>query len=221
MAEIGKNFISLVAIGGLNPQILNVDFLKGNKIVPTDEPPFDKLFQQEKPFTSFISTPIVSDLVLENIQFIVEVGRFQIRDMAISEWTETRVLDIAIKYFEVLPYTPLKIVGVNLNATITFGTPQETQNFQHIFLPENSKVVGIISKDNIVADLVLRYPYSDNGGRITLTLSRQNKTNIKRTVNLNYEFNFVDWTNFKAELSKISQIAEYFDSILGELLQGI
>ena len=51
MAEINKNFISFVALGRPNPQILNVDFLKDNKIVPVDEPPFDKLFQQEKPFT--------------------------------------------------------------------------------------------------------------------------------------------------------------------------
>ena len=73
--------------------------------------------------------------------------------------------NIAIKYFEVLPYTPLKVVGINLNATITFDTSQEAENFQQMFLPENSKVVTIISKDNIAADLVLRYPYSDTGGR--------------------------------------------------------
>ena len=221
MAEISKNFISLVALGGLNPQILNVDFLKVNKIVPTSEPPFDKLFQQQKPFTKFISTPIVSELLLENIHFIVEEGRFQIRDVAVSEWDKTKVLAIAIKYFEVLPYTPLKTVGLNLNATITFETNQEAQKFQQIFLPEKSKVIGIISKENIVADLVLHYSYSDNGERISLSLSQQNNTKIKRILNFNYEFDFIDWTHFGAELNKISQISKYFDSILEQLLKGI
>ncbi|MCK4819585.1 hypothetical protein KA005_27705 [bacterium] len=47
MASQSKNFISIVALGGQNPQILNVDFLKNNKIIPIDEAPFDQLFKQE------------------------------------------------------------------------------------------------------------------------------------------------------------------------------
>lgn len=221
MAEINKNFIGLVALGRLNPQILNVDFLKDNKIVPTDKPPFDKLFQQEEPFTRFVSTPVLSELLLENIQFIIEGGRFKIRDVDISEWAETKVLDIARKYFEVLHYTPLTVVGVNLNATITFGTPEESVNFQQLFLSENSKVLEIISKDNVDADLVLRYPYSDDGARITLTLNQDTKATNKRVVNFNYEFDFTDWTNFNSELSKFQQIGEYFNSVLSQLLKVI
>ena len=220
MAEISKNFISLVALGRPNPQILNVDFLKANKILPVDEPPFDKLFQQEKPFTNFVSTPILSELVLENIQFIVEVSRFQIRDSAVSEWTETKVLDIARKYFEVLPYTPLTVVGINLNVMITFVTPEESVNFQQMFLPENSKVLEIISKNNIAADLVLRYPYSDNKARIVLTLNQPIKARHKRAVNFNYEFDFTNWPDFATELGKIPEIGKYFDSIVSRLLKG-
>jgi hypothetical protein len=221
MAEISKNFISLVALGGLNPQILNVDFLKNNKIVPLNEPPFDKLFQQQKPYTKFISTPVLSNLVLENIEFIVEEGRFQIRDVAISEWAETKIFNIAIQYFKILHYTPLNIIGVNLNATIGFETLQEAQNFQKLFLPENSKIISILSKDNVVADFILRYPYSDDSERIMLSLSQKNKSNKERIANLNYEFNFIDEKNFQTELSKISQIGKYFDLILNQLIKSI
>ena len=221
MAKISKNFVSIVAMGSLNPQILNVDFLKDNKIVPIDKPPFDILFQQDKPFTRFISTPVLSNLVLENIEFIIEQGRFQIRDVAVSEWAKTKVMDITKRYFNVLRYTPLKVIGINFNATISFSGLEEVVNFQKLFLSENAKVTSIISKDNITAGLVLCYPYSDNGGRITLILERLNKTKDKRVVSFNYEFDFVDWPKFKAELGRITEIADYFDSILSQILESI
>ena len=218
MAEIRKNFISLVALGRPNPQILNVDFLKSNKIVLMDDPPFDKLLQQEKPFTRFISTPVMSNLVMENIEFVVDEGRFQIRDTAVSEWSETKILDIAQKYFHVLPYTPLQIIGLNFNSTIMFSTPEEAANFQLLFLSKNNKIMQIICEDNITAGLVLSYPYSDNGGRILLTLNRPNEANDERTVNFNYEFNFIDWPNFNMELARVSGVGDYFDSTLDKLL---
>ena len=221
MAKINKNFISFVVLGSPNPQILNVDFLKDNKIVPVDESPFDKLFQREKPLTKFLSTPVVSNLVLENIDFLVDEQRFQIRDTVISEWTETKIFEIATKYFAVLRYTPMKVVGFNFNATIAFESPKETTNFQELFLDKNSGILSLISKDNIDASLVLKYPYSNSGGRIALTVSQFDKANNTRSVNFNYEFDFSDWEKFKAELEKMPEVAGYFDSILAKLIKAI
>lgn len=220
MAEIGKNFISLVALGRPNPQILNVDFLKDNKIVPTDEPPFDKLFQQEKPFTRFISTPVVSNLVLGNIEITVDEARFQIRDIAVSNWTETKIFDIAKKYFKVLPHTPLNAVGINLSSTITFTTNKETADFQQFLLPKNSGILKVISADNISANLVLLYPYGASG-RITLMLNQPKNTDNQRIINFNYEFDFTDWSKFADELEKVPEIGGYCDSILSQLLKAI
>lgn len=221
MAELSKNFISFVALGGQNPQILNLDFLKANDIIPVKEPPFDELLKQEKPVKKFVSVPGFANLVLENIEFIVDERRFQIREKDLSEWTDTRILEIAKKYFEVLRYTPLKLVGVNLNSTITFKTTEEAGKFQELFLSKDGRLAQIISMDNVTASIVLRYPYANKRGRVMLTVDQPNKENKKRTVNFNYEFDFTDWANFRSELDKISEIADYADSIVDELLKDI
>ena len=221
MASQSKNFISLVALGGQNPQILNLDFLKINDIIPVSEPPFDQLLKEERPVKKFVSVPGFTNLVIGNLEFIVDEQRFQIRDSAVSEWMETKIIDIAKKYFEVLPYTPLKLVGVNLNSTITFHSSEEAINCQQLCLPQDSGLARIISQDNVSASSILRYPYRDDGGRVTLTIEQPNKENNKRLVNFNYEFDFTDWVNFRSELGKISEIAEYSESILGQLLEAI
>jgi len=221
MAELSKNFISFVALGGQNPQILNIDFLKAGDIIPVNQPPFDELLKQEKPVKKFVSVPGFANLVLDNIEFIVDESRFQIREKGISEWSDTKILEIAKKYFEVLRYTPLKLVGLNLNSIITFGSSKEATSFQELFLSENSRIVGIIGKDKIAASIVFRYPYSNQGARITLTIEQPNKENKKRAVNFNYEFDFTSWTKFGSELGKISEISNYFDSIIQKLLEAI
>lgn len=221
MAELSKNFISFVALGSQNPQILNVDFLKRERIVPIDQPPFDTLFQQKKPFSKFISTPVLSNLVLDTIEFIIDEQRFQIRDKSVTDWVDTKILYIAQRYFEILKYTPLKVVGINMNSKITFSTSKEEERFQRLFLMQESKIVQVLSKNNIRASTVLRYAYSDNGGRIALTIEQPKKINDERIVNFNYEFDFTDWTKFKSELMKFPDVAKYCDSVLNQLLEAI
>lgn len=223
MATQSKNFVSFVAIGGLNPQILSVDFLKANSIIPTNDHPFDTLLKQGAAPDKFISVPGLANLIVANIEFLVDGQRFQIRDTKISEWNETKILDIAINYFRVLPYTPLKLVGVNFNSTITFTTPEEAGNFQELFFPRNSQVARIISKQSISVSLMLRYPYSDSisPGRIQLTIEQPDAENKRRVVNINYEFDFTDWVTFETELKKVPEIGKYCDRILKRFLEAI
>jgi len=222
MASQNKNFISLVALGGQNPQILNLDFLTKEKIIPVDKAPFDALLKQEKPLKKFVSVPGLTNLIIGDIEFVVDEQRFQIRDRVISEWTETTILNIASKYFKVLHYTPLKIVGINLNSTIAFSSEEEARSCQELCLPRDSRLVSIVSNDNISASLALRYPY-DEGGRITLTIEQPNKEKDKRVVNLNYEFDLAtqDWSKLNDELSKFPDIAKYADSIFDRLLGAL
>ncbi len=221
MASHSKNFISFVALGGPNPQILNIDFLKNNKILPLDQEPFVSISAQEKLVKKFVSVPGFTNLILDNIEFLVDESRFQIREKEISEWGDTKILEIAKKYFEILPYTPLKLVGINLNSIITFDSPKEETNFQELFISKNSRILSIIGKGKIAASIVLRYPYSNQGGRITLTVEQPNKENKKRSINFNYEFDFTSWKELGSELGKISEISGYSDSIIQKMLEAI
>ncbi len=219
MGNVQKNYINLVAIGGQNPQILNLDFLKSNKILPVDEEPFRSILSQAKPQIEFVSVPGFVRLVVGNIEFIVNADRFQIKEAAISKWAETKIVKISEKYFEILRYTPLKIVGFNLNSTIIFDNTEMSQNFQNLFLPQNAPILKIINKGEIAAGVVLRYPYSAGGERFTIALEQQGKVDNKRTINFNYEFDFTDWPKFKSELVKVAEIEAYADSIIGQLMK--
>jgi hypothetical protein len=221
MANLKKNFLSFVALGGQNPQILNLDFLKTNNIIPVNAPPFEELLKQEKPVKKFVSVPGLANLVLGNIEFVIDQRMFQVRETEISRWVENKIIDITKRYFQVLPHTPLKLVGVNFNSTIIFETPEEAANCQKLCLPDGSQFPRIISRDNIIASSVLRYPYQDDGGRITLIVEQPNKENTERMININYEFDFTNWPNFNKELARFPQITGYVESIFAELLKVI
>lgn len=218
MASINKNHISLVAIGRQNPQILTVDFLRSEGIIPKDESPFKELFQGEKPFTEFISTPPFTKLAFGPIEFFVDEKRFQVRANGITDWCENAVMSIAEKYYQVLPHTPLQIVGINLNATLTFSSVEEGIGFQSLFLPEDSRILGLIENE-VTASTVLQYPYANNDGRITLTFEKPNKEKTKRGINFNYEFDFTDWDSFRAKLTQFPEIASYWDGMIEKLLE--
>jgi hypothetical protein len=221
MASVGKNFINFVAIGGQNPQILNIDFLKNNQIIPLEREPFATLLAQENPCKKFVSVPGFTNLVLGDIEFIVDEMRFQLQENKVSLWSQTTILEIAKRYYKVLPYTPLKLVGINLNSTIAFDSLEEAQNCQKLCLPEDSDIRKIVSADNISASLTLRYPYSTGQGRVTLTIEHPSKENDRRRINLNYEFDFVDWDNFRAELDGILEVQEYANSLFDRLLEAL
>ena len=221
MASQSKNFISFVAIGRPNPQILNIDFLRNNRILPLEEESPGRLPDQEKDVKKFVSVPGFANLALENIEFIVDEGRFQITEKDLSEWTETKILEIAKRYFKVLPYTPLKVVGVNLNSTVSFKTSDEACRFQELLLPKDGRLAKILSADTVTASIVLRYSYPTQGGRAALTIDQPDKDNKKRVVNFNREFDFMDWQTFANELDKISDVSQYADSVIEHLLKVI
>jgi hypothetical protein len=222
MATQSKNFVSFVALGGQNPQILSIDFLKANQIIEVEKPPFDELVKQDKPPVKFISVPSFTNLVIGKISFIVDEQRFIIREDGIQEWSETKILDIADKYFRVLPYTPLKVVGINFNSLVTFDTPEEAKRCQELCLGEDSKLAKIVGQDNILTSCVLRYEYGTHGdGRITLRIEQPNKEGTKRQINFNYEFDFTDWDTFRAKLQKVQDVSDYCDTILDKIMENL
>ena len=218
MANIQKNFASVVALGSQNPQILNEDFLKINKIIPTDQATFEKR-------TNFISTPPFATIAFGSVQIIVEEQRFQIREAGLSDWEKSCIFDIAKEYYKVLEYTPVTTVGINLNAQASFENSEEASNLQKLFMPVTSSISKIIAKKNTDVSTIIRYPYSDSG-RAMLTIDKSTPDGLNRLLSFNYEFvcpseNQAKWSKFNDELEKIGELSGYFSSILNDLLKEI
>jgi hypothetical protein len=217
MADVQKNFASIVALGSQNPQILNEDFLKNNKIIPADQAPFEKC-------TNFVSTPPFVTIGFGPIEILVDEQRFQIREAGLSDWN-TSIFNIAMNYYSILKYTPVSTVGLNLHCQIDFENVEESEGFQKLLLPEKSKIVEIISKDNVDISIRLRYPHTNNG-RMLVTIDRTVPEKLQRKLSFNYEFDCLkngqtNWPIVEAELSNINNMSDYFSDIINKLLEAI
>ena len=219
MAKLVNNYASVVVLGRQNPQILNVDFLKQENIIPTDKPPFVKYMDPKKPFSGFLSTPPLAQLIFDNITFLVEENRFQIKEESIGKWTDTHVISIAEKYYETLQYTPNKVVGVNINSAVIFKSQEEASRFQELFIKNDCFVFQTINEKNMQASSVFRFFSSTLDGRITLAFNQL--VGLKRDINFNYEFDYQDLSNFKEELKKYPKIVEYSQEVITNLINGV
>ncbi|MDI6687093.1 MAG: hypothetical protein QME06_02610 [Desulfobacterales bacterium] len=115
--KIEYNFITLVALGSFNPAIVSPDFLNTVCELKLGEPD-----DQSPP-----DIPVIRHLKFHNLKFTVEMNRLQIMETEIENITETRVLSIFNVYYEKLPYTPLKAVGVNINCDLIAEMETKTE----------------------------------------------------------------------------------------------
>ena len=115
--KIDYNFITLVALGSFNPAIVSPNFLNTvcelNLGEPVDQSPPD--------------IPVIRHLQFQNLKVTVEMNRLQIMETVIENITKTRVLSIFNIYYEKLPYTPLKAVGVNINCDLLAEMETKTE----------------------------------------------------------------------------------------------
>ena len=124
-----------------------------------------------------------------------------------------------------MKYTPVRTVGINLNCQVDFENVEESIKFQKLLFPEKSKVLEIISEDNIDISMRLRYPHSDNG-RVLLTIDRSSQDKLQRQLSCNYEFDCIEgketnWKKVETELSNVNNISDYFSDIIGKLLEAV
>lgn len=102
------NFISVVALGNFNPAIVSPRFLndvcKLNLGEPDDQSPPE--------------IPVHRSLRFQNLKFSADMDRLQIIESEIKDIFRTRSLNIFNSYYENLPHTPLRAVGVNINCDL-------------------------------------------------------------------------------------------------------
>jgi len=110
------------------------------------------------------------------------------------------------------------LVGVNLSVKMAFSSEEEDAAFQSLFLPNGAKIFELIEQNSTNANITLRYPFSGRKGRSSLTINQKSKEANERIVNFNYEFDYESLENLRSELSAISEVFEYYDSLLGKIL---
>jgi hypothetical protein len=105
--KVKPNFKSVVVIGGFNPTILTPDFLKD----------VCKFNSSHEPLG--MTTAVQTEIKYGNTIFLMELNRFQIIVKEVENFDPLFPLDLMLLYLNVLQYTPITLLGVNLNYTLS------------------------------------------------------------------------------------------------------
>ncbi len=122
VVEFKIHRLALVTLAGNNnPTILNQDFLKDNKIVPSE-------WTLENPP---ISTPVIAQVTFkERIAIVAEFEKLQfIENKSERIPGGSPVIGIADKYINILPYVQYKALGINFFASSFFNNKESIREF--------------------------------------------------------------------------------------------
>lgn len=115
--DIKYNHVNLVALGNFNPAIISPDFIKNDCGLELGE-----LTEQSPPIV-----PVLKKLQFERVLINIDLGRLEIKETNVRDDLETRVLEIFKSFYQILPYTPLTAVGVNINCNLVFENSEERE----------------------------------------------------------------------------------------------
>nr|MBF0220794.1 hypothetical protein [Desulfobulbaceae bacterium] len=105
--KVKNNFVSIIALGNFNPAILSPDFLKDScKFETTDE-------------AKGKATPVVTAIEFGDTSFILELEKFQIMERNQSSIDFLRIMSVMVNYLDVLKFTPVHVMGLNINVDIS------------------------------------------------------------------------------------------------------
>lgn len=198
------NFKSVVILGGFNPNILSPSFLHDRCQFRSSQDPKGQ------------TTPVVSELVFGHTQFLMELSKFQVMVKDIDNFSELFPLDIAIKYLEVLEYTPLQMLGVNFSYEMS-----ELQTKAISDALKNPGKIGAVlgmDPDSITLGLIKRS--SSEFAVKEFSLAHQIDTDIKNSVRITVNENSVSINN-NFEVNRLDEsrnrlkiIAERYEEIV-------
>lgn len=218
MITCQSKFFSIILIGRQNPQILTHDFLLKNNIIPFDKSPFKDIATkqpEEKPYSDFLSTPVLTKLTYKNINIIVEEGRYQITDISNTLPTDSPIVIFTKNYFSVLKYTPFVLGGFNFNNLITFSSKDEKVGFENKFISDRNSIYKELGINNFEISLQVDCPFNQN--KIEVSISKIIGNDLAKVLNFNYEFRYKDIDSFIGNLDEVSILLDKFKSILSKL----
>ncbi len=214
-------FFSIVLVGRQNPQILNHDFLTKNNVLPVDTEPFISLLtnadEEKKPFTAFLSTPVVTTLSYDYISIIVEENRFQIKDDKFRIPSKSPIIFVIKKYFgELLRFTPFQVGGINFSGKLKFQDKKDEAYFDEGLgiNTDNFKKLTDIQSD-VKYSSRFDFPLGDD--KIEIRIDKPKENIPISSINFNREFKYKDIDSFIGSFDKSDESYDFFIKILQKL----
>lgn len=202
--QISLNFESAVCIGSFNPAILTPNFLQKSCSFSSEREPLGK------------TTPVISELRYGDIQFIVELDKFQIIRRNPQNFAHRDLIKVMINYLSILEFTPISLIGINFNYTlhkVDLDRIRDIFNSVHNieqFIKNNILNTSIEWFRNEEDKINLRTAnFSYNFDEIIKNAIRVNFENNHIIVNNNYEI-----CELTPERSRINYIMEKYDILL-------
>lgn len=221
MPTFKPKFFSIVLLGRQNPQILNHDFLINNHVIPIEKQPFKSLIQNstedKKPFSRYLSSPLLVVLDYKWISLIVQENRFQIKDSKISVPSKSPIILITQKYFgELLRYTPFQMGGLNFSGELKFKNKNDENSFNRS-LGLNSDTFGtnLNIKGQIQFDSKIKFSMNNGNGQISV--AKHPKELKKGAIFFNFEFIYEDIDSFVKRLDEADKFYDFFKEMLVKL----
>jgi len=195
------NFVSLIALGYFNPAIVTQDFLNTtcglNLGEPTDQSP---------PFI-----PVSRLFNFNNLSIDLTTDRLQIREIIDRDINQTRVLDIFRSLYNILPYTPINILGININGTISFeesddsdGIMDKVKSYETYKQFYNVDVIDVVEDSRVV---------NNNKNWLNTAVKFKAPNGITHYIRANMENKGIKF-NFNYEVDKLDQDKSKLDLLL-------
>ena len=200
--KVEINYLSIVAIGSFNPDILTPEFL---------EKYCDVKFEGAPKYKSMPN--MVSDIDSGNIKYLMQINRFQITENGLADFNNNQIITIMCKYLEILNYTPIIKIGFNFNLNLFSDKKQEI--IKKIY--QEKELVKFLDVEKINYNLAKEFLKPEHERFLSLKINIPlgetcgenlyiEDDNTKFIANYNYEF-----TNeyFKEKFNKNEIIGKY------------
>jgi hypothetical protein len=169
----------------------------------------------ERPFSEFISTPVITSIKYGPISITVDENRFQIVDSSYFEHSgSTAIARITRRYFgELLRYTPLQVAGVNFNGEIVFGDQEDERAFdKRLGIDRPSVESKFTQVEHLRISAKISFQRANDS--IELQVNKPRDPSLRCTVNFNIEFRSEDVDSL---LESIDRLDTFFQDFVGLL----